>query len=575
MSKLRRLAICVAFAAGGSAAAAGPAIEPDLAARAAERGSVRVMVELAVAAQPEPWLPAAARAAQRARIAASRDALRGELGGARHEVARAYRSIPFVALEVGPEALAALERSPRVRAVREDRLRRPSLDISVPQVQADQAIALGFGGAGQVVAVLDTGVDPLHPNLSGKLVAEACFASGIGPGAPGDGDCPNGENFDDGPGAGGYCSWSDCYHGTHVAGIAVGSGPAYSGVARSAALVSIQVFSAGDAEACAPDSAPCSVGLTSDLVAALEHVHDVLLPLQPIAAVNLSLGGDTLYTDPATCDAENPAERAVIDNLRAAGVAVAAASGNDGATGIHAPACISSAVSVGAVTDFDTPTGFSNSGAFLSLWAPGHGIQAPRWKSTGYRSLSGTSMATPHVAGAFAILRQARPEAGVSEALAALQATGLPISDADATTTRIRIRDAIDALPTDCSDGVDNDGDGAVDVPADAGCEDTHDLSETSPLLACDDGADNDGDGAADAADPGCQGPLSPSESPACDDGLDNDGDGGIDWDGAPRDPQCIDRPWAGSEKPHACGLGWELALLALPALRARRRRAA
>jgi subtilisin family serine protease len=571
MDTIRRLALCATLSLAGATAPAGaaPPIEPALAARAAEPGGVPVLVELAVATQPEPRIPAPARAAQRARIAAMREALRGELGGAGHAVARAYRSIPFVALEVGPEALATLRRSPRVRAVHPDPLRRPSLDASVPIVQADQAIALGFDGAGAAVAVLDTGVDVLHPNLAGKLVAEACFASGT-PGPQG--DCPNGSGFDDAPGAGGYCTWdSDCFHGTHVAGIAVGSGPAYSGVAQGAGLISIQVFSEGDAFDCAPDPAPCSVGRASDLIAALEHVYDVLLPLHPIAAVNLSLGGAS-YADPAACDADNPAEKAAIDNLRAAGVAVAAAAGNDGVDGIHAPGCISSAVSVGAVNDLDVVPAYSNSSAFLSLWAPGHGIRAPRWQSIGYTSANGTSMATPHVAGAFAILRQARPEATVAEMLAALQATGVTVSDPYATTTRIRIRDALDALPTDCSDALDNDGDGLVDSPADPGCESTHDLSESSSLLDCDDGADNDGDGDADAADPACLGPLSPTESPACDDGLDNDGDGGIDWDGAPPDPQCADRPWRARETANHCGLGWELAPVLVLMARARRR---
>jgi subtilisin family serine protease len=176
MDTIRRLALCATLSLAGATAPAGAArpIEPALAARAAEPGGVPVLVALAVATQPEPRIPAPARAAQRACIAAMREALRGELGAAGHAVARAYRSIPFVALEVGPEALAALRRSPRVRAVHPDPLRRPSLDASVPIVQADQAIALGFDGAGAAVAVLDTGVDVLHPNLAGKRVAEAC-----------------------------------------------------------------------------------------------------------------------------------------------------------------------------------------------------------------------------------------------------------------------------------------------------------------------------------------------------------------------------------------------------------------
>jgi hypothetical protein len=89
---------------------------------------------------------------------------------------------------------------------------------------------------------------------------------------------------------------------------------------------------------------------------------------------------------------------------------------------------------------------------------------------------------------------------------------------------------AFTATP-ECNDGVDNDGDGAADYPADPGCSSAGDPSELGSA-ACDDGIDNDGDGFADAAnDPGCSGPGDQSEfgTTACDDGLDNDGDRGVD----------------------------------------------
>jgi hypothetical protein len=93
-----------------------------------------------------------------------------------------------------------------------------------------------------------------------------------------------------------------------------------------------------------------------------------------------------------------------------------------------------------------------------------------------------------------------------------------------------------------CSDALDNDGDGLVDAN-DPGCVDGLDLDERSPTLVCDDGIDNDLDGLVDFipagapplydyGDPGCQSPLSVSEKPQCQDGLDNDGDGAIDFDG-------------------------------------------
>jgi hypothetical protein len=185
-------------------------------------------------------------------------------------------------------------------------------------------------------------------------------------------------------------------------------------------------------------------------------------------------------------------------------------------------------------------------------------------------------MAAPHVAGAWAILRDAVPGAGVGELLDALQTTGAPVLS----TSRIRIRAALDELTIACDDGLDDDGDGLVDL-ADPGCTGPTDDSElgTTP---CDDGIDNDLDGFVDvAADPGCASALGVREDPACQDGLDNDEDGGIDFDGgaslnggvpvAAADAQCASP--SRNKESSGCGLGGELVLL-LAALRLRSRRA-
>jgi len=100
------------------------------------------------------------------------------------------------------------------------------------------------------------------------------------------------------------------------------------------------------------------------------------------------------------------------------------------------------------------------------------------------------------------------------------------------------------------------------------------------PFPACSNGVDDDGDGLVDfPADPGCRAAESALENPRCDDDLDNDRDGGTDWDGAgvgPADPQCLLAPWSNREAAtRACGLGFELALLLPPLLLARRRRRA
>ena len=579
------VAAALALALGGAAGAQPRSrLAPGLEARAAERGSVRVIVELDVDAQPEGRLVGAAtRRAQRERIAAAQDALRRELAGTSHAEARIFRSIPFAALEVGPAALARLARARGVVAVQEDHLHRPDLDVSVPRVEADQTAALGFDGNGQAVAVLDTGADVAHPNLQGKLVAEACFASGptLFDSA---GSCPNGLATQLGPGSGTYCTYSSsCFHGTHVAGIAVGSGPAYPGVARGASLVPIQVFSRVTGSSCGGGASPCALSWSSDQIAAMEYILDTLDPdpgLPPIASVNMSLGG-SVYSDQASCDAANAATKAAIDNLRSVDIATAIAAGNDGYyNAISAPGCISTAVSVSAVDDNDAIPYFANAASFLDLWAPGVSIRAPLYQSTGYTNASGTSMATPHVAGAWAILRQVAPGASVDEVLFALQTTGVFIPDIEAQTTRIRILQASAALVPACSNGQDDDGDGLADYLGDPGCASSSDASEHDAALACDNGLDDDGDGLADyPADPGCGSLLWGRENPQCDDGLDNDGDGRIDWDGPLPDAQCIGRPYglAEAHAASACGLGFELAL-ALPALawlRQRRRRRA
>jgi hypothetical protein len=133
---------------------------------------------------------------------------------------------------------------------------------------------------------------------------------------------------------------------------------------------------------------------------------------------------------------------------------------------------------------------------------------------------------------------------------------------------------------TACSNGLDDDGDGRIDHPGDAGCSHAGDLSEAPE---CDDGIDNDGDGETDYAggDAGCFVASSSREDPACDNGVDDDGDGLIDADGAggAADPGCSGLASRSSEKQSAgssfsCGLGAELVLL-LPVLAALRRRRA
>src|SRR5690606_14369005 len=125
------------------------------------------------------------------------------------------------------------------------------------------------------------------------------------------------------------------------------------------------------------------------------------------------------------------------------------ASGNNGyKSSLSAPACISSAISVGATDDNDNVASFSNVAPMLDLLAPGVSIYAAIPNGTGTKQ--GTSMATPHVTGAWAVLKQAVPGASVDEALAAFQAGAVPVNDSRSGGTmtnmaRINVNNAINA----------------------------------------------------------------------------------------------------------------------------------
>ena len=263
------------------------------------------------AARPDGLLQGLeAQRLQRLEIEASQSGVLARLAVREHRLRHRFRTVPFIALETDAEGLSALAADPGVLRVVEDRLLAPSLAQGVPLVQGDLAWDFGYAGQGQVVAVLDSGVEKDHPFLAGKVVAEACYASG--------GDCPNGQSSQIGEGAGEACTFapSVCLHGTHVAGIAAGSGSSFSGVAKSAGLISIQVFHSSTTD-CMPflEEVPCARAFSSDIGAGMERVYELRDQYQ-VAAVNLSLGGGAFTS---TCDAEEPQMTAHINNLRSVG----------------------------------------------------------------------------------------------------------------------------------------------------------------------------------------------------------------------------------------------------------------
>ena len=406
-------------------------------------GRARVIVGLRTA---DRSLSAAASSLNEAQarsplISRVQQSLLTRMGGYNLSSVRRFKYMPHVAMEVDGAALEALASDPEVVTLEEDIRVEPSLETSTALVGAPNAWSQGYSGAGQAVAILDTGVDGDHPFLKGSVVSEACYSGG--------GDyltplCPGGIRESTGIESGEPCSLGSCFHGTAVAGVASGAGRQFSGVAPQSGIIAIQVFS----QCSGPVN--CLTSSSSDWVAGVERVLE-LSGGYDIAAVNMSFSG-SLFSE--ECDADFPAVKAAMDNLRAFGIAPIAASGNKRSpTEISFPSCISSVISVGSTetgageTTSDEVSVFSNSSSLLDLLAPGGRINTSV-PGEGFGRYSGTSLSAPHVAGAWAVLKSKAPNASVPDLLASLKSTGVPITDTrnGLVKPRIQVDAALDAV---------------------------------------------------------------------------------------------------------------------------------
>ena len=426
----------------GSQESAGTSDPSRLLGKAQREGSVRVIVGLRTDFTPEGRLSGAQVDDQRGAIESAGEGLRTELTGTGYQTLREYETVPYMALELTPEALRVVQDSPTATTIHEDVAVPANLQESAPIVQAPTMWANNLTGGGKTIAVLDTGVDRLHPFLGGRVVEEACYSEGS--------DCPNGQRTQTGTDSGAPCTYAarGCQHGTHVAGIAAGQDLFSSGVAPNANIMAVQVFSRHTGQACTDANVgedPCTLSFSSDQIKGMERVY-LLRNTRSFAAVNLSLGSGR-FTN--ACDTDD--RKAIIDNLKVAGIATVVGSGNGGFTdAVGAPGCISSAITVGSTTDKDAIASSSNMSPMVDLLAPGVGITSSV-PGGNFAQKSGTSMAAPHVAGAWALLEERDPSKTVIGILGDLGFSSKPITDTrpggTVTGYRINIADAARVRP--------------------------------------------------------------------------------------------------------------------------------
>lgn len=294
------------------------------------------------------------------------------------DVIREYENIPVVNAELTDEEVAALEEQSSVEYVEKDVKMSTFQEVpyGIPQVNAPVVHEAGNFGGGTSVAVIDSGI-ATHEDLN--VVGGESFVSSE----------PTYEDLNG--------------HGTHVAGTiaALDNEVGVIGVAPDTELYAVKVLDSFGS------------GYTSDIAAGIEWAAN-----QGIDIANLSLGGPT----------GSSALQQAADYAEEQGTLLIAAAGNSGTRGVAYPAAYDNVLSVAAVDSSNNKADFSSFGPENDIAAPGVNILST-YLDNQYTELSGTSMASPHVAGVAALVQATNPDATAQEIGQILQDTARPLGN--------------------------------------------------------------------------------------------------------------------------------------------------
>lgn len=374
-----------------------------------------------------------------AQVAQARGQVLGQVTPVDFHPYQQYSHIPAVAGLASEDAIAALLADPQVTYIQIDQRTEAHLGQSVPALGADIVHnTLNVTGAGVRVAVLDTGINTSHPDLSGSLIAQHCFTEGA---TFGDaiGDCPTGDTLESAN------AQDENGHGSNVSGIITANGSVVGpGFAPDAQIIAVRVLAANGS------------GWVSDWIAGLNWLIANHATLQT-DVVNMSLGTNALY--PGNCDSQQPTSANAIAQLRNKGVVIFASSGNQGSSSsLASPSCNTGVIAVGATYDsslgrrptsgtynsnfggnwpacFDatsslqTITCFTNSNSQLDMVAPGAPITSAYVGTNGISTFTGTSQASPTAAGIAALMLQVVPGLTPDQIETTLKSTGTLTTD--------------------------------------------------------------------------------------------------------------------------------------------------